>query len=198
VRAALGNTSPRIVVGRSPRERLIRARGFRRVTGDVLVRQAPEAVADIVGDVGVVEAVGGRNQPGHLEAAHPFPARSATWSYGWRGKTSVGATGASTATRRTRQVFDEVLTSTGVRVIKTPPRSPHANSYAGSWAHCDARPRPPADVRRTAPAAGTGRLRAALQRPPGSPVPQPKTTATRPRPADRPYGCESAAVPSRA
>jgi putative transposase len=28
------------------------------------------------------------------------------------------------------RVFDEVLTSTGVRIIKTPPRSPRANSYA--------------------------------------------------------------------
>ncbi|MDB4872600.1 MAG: integrase [Gemmatimonadales bacterium] len=28
------------------------------------------------------------------------------------------------------QVFDEVLTSSGVRIIKTPPRSPRANSYA--------------------------------------------------------------------
>jgi transposase InsO family protein len=27
-------------------------------------------------------------------------------------------------------VFDEVLTSSGVRIIKTPPRSPRANSYA--------------------------------------------------------------------
>jgi putative transposase len=28
------------------------------------------------------------------------------------------------------RVFDEVLTSSGVRIIKTPPRSPRANSYA--------------------------------------------------------------------
>jgi putative transposase len=31
---------------------------------------------------------------------------------------------------RFSRVFDEVLTSSGIRVIKTPPRSPRANSYA--------------------------------------------------------------------
>jgi putative transposase len=28
------------------------------------------------------------------------------------------------------RAFDEVLTGSGIRVIKTPPRSPRANSYA--------------------------------------------------------------------
>jgi putative transposase len=92
------------------------------------------------------------------------------------------------------KVFDEVFTSSGVRIIKIPAAIASRELLRREIRrHIAARvPRPPADLRAAAPPASAGRLRAALQRPSGSPVPRPKTTAARSRPADRPHGRDQA------
>jgi transposase InsO family protein len=92
------------------------------------------------------------------------------------------------------RVFDDVFTSSGIRIIKTPPRSPRANCYAERFV---------GTLRRECLdhllIYGQRHLRRVLaeyeqhlQRPSGSPVPRSKTTTVRPQPADRPHGCDRA------
>ena len=83
--------------------------------------------------------------------------------------------------------FDDVLTGTGVRIIKTPVRTPRANSFCGTICRNAATrvPRPPAYPRRTTPPADPGRLRAALQRAPAPPAPGSTTSIAQAGPADR-------------
>jgi len=83
--------------------------------------------------------------------------------------------------------FDQVLAGNGAQVIKTPVRSPQANSFAERYA---------GTLRRECldhlliygegtPPAGSGRVRAALQRTSAPPVAGTTTSAARARPADR-------------
>ena len=83
--------------------------------------------------------------------------------------------------------FDEVLAGNGVRIIKTPVRSPRANSFAERYV---------GTLRREcldhllihgerAPPADPGRVRAALQRSPAAPVAGTTTSAARARPGGR-------------
>jgi hypothetical protein len=86
-------------------------------------------------------------------------------------------------------VFDDVLAGTGVRITKTPIRSaPGEFVCRAVCGNATARvPGPPADLRRTAPPGGPGRVRAALQRAPATPVAWTTTSAAPARPADRHY-----------
>ena len=83
--------------------------------------------------------------------------------------------------------FDDVFTGNGARIIKTPARSPRANSFAERYVGTLRRERlePPADSRRTAPPADPGRVRAALQRSSTTPVAGTTTSPIRARSADR-------------
>ena len=75
--------------------------------------------------------------------------------------------------------FDEVFAGNGMRIIKTPVRSPQGELLRGTvCGNATARvPRPPADPRRTAPPADPGRVRAALQRTSAPPVAGTTTSA---------------------
>ena len=83
--------------------------------------------------------------------------------------------------------FDQVLADDGARLIKTPVRSPPGEFFCGATCRNVAArvPRPPPDLRRSAPPAGSGRVRAALQRTSAPPVAGTTTSAARARPADR-------------
>jgi hypothetical protein len=83
--------------------------------------------------------------------------------------------------------FDDVFAGNGARIIKTPVRSPRANSYRGTiCGNATARvPGPPSDPRRPAPLAGPGRVRAALQRASAAPVAGTATSTARARASGR-------------
>jgi hypothetical protein len=73
-------------------------------------------------------------------------------------------------------VFDEVFTSLGARVIRTPVRAPRANAIAERWVGTVARMhRSVVDLQRTSSAPRAGGVRASLQRPSPSPSTGPAT-----------------------
>jgi hypothetical protein len=76
--------------------------------------------------------------------------------------------------------FDAVLTTSGIEVVKIPPRSPRANAFLGAFrAHRpDRGNRPDADHRPAAPAGRAGRLLAPLQR--AKTPPRPSAAPTEP------------------
>ena len=79
-----------------------------------------------------------------------------------------------------------MFVGSGVRIVKTPIRSPGEFFSRAVCGNAPARvPGSPADLRRTAPAAGLRRVRAALQRSSAPPVAGTTTSAAPARPADR-------------
>jgi putative transposase len=82
--------------------------------------------------------------------------------------------------------FDQIFAGEGVKIVKTPPRTPRSNCYAERWIQRTRRMhRPDADLRRTAPSAGPRRVRRSLQPAQATPVP-PATTARSGRPGSAP------------
>jgi hypothetical protein len=67
-----------------------------------------------------------RTAPGPLS-------RPAIWS--WTSRTVSASSASSSGDRDARftRAFDDVLTSEGVRIVKTPPQMPRANCYAERW-----------------------------------------------------------------
>jgi hypothetical protein len=84
--------------------------------------------------------------------------------------------------------FDAIFASAGVKIVRTPPRTPRELlcREMGTQRTCRVH-RPDAHLRRTAPSFGPGRLRRPLQPPPPAPVP-PATTARPRRPSRRSAG----------